>query len=172
MTSRTAAARYARALLDVATKESADLDKIARELDEVVAFFGQQTALERLLLNPAVPAPRKRAAMEQITRLSQQTPNVSKLLVLLADPQSRAMMFLPALLQSLLFGYGATYDLTNAPYAVLDLSRGAASRSGPSIRSVSSDTSPSQFFTRSRSTSYAGGSWSGHKSTSQSAAIA
>ncbi len=85
MTSRTAAARYARALLDVATKESADLDKIARELDEVVAFFGQQTALERLLLNPAVPAPRKRAAMEQITRLSQQTPNVSKLLVLLAE---------------------------------------------------------------------------------------
>ena len=50
-----------------------------------------------------------------------------ELLVLLADPQSRAMMFLPALLQSLLFGYGATYDLTNAPYAVLDLSRGAAS---------------------------------------------
>ena len=31
------------------------------------------------------------------------------------------------MLQSLLFGYGATYDLTNAPYAVLDLSRGAAS---------------------------------------------
>ena len=49
-----------------------------------------------------------------------------ELLVLLADPQSRAMIS-PALLQSLLFGYGATYDLTNAPYAVLDLSRGAAS---------------------------------------------
>ena len=39
MTSRTAAARYARALLDVATKESADLDTIARELDEFIAFF-------------------------------------------------------------------------------------------------------------------------------------
>ena len=50
-----------------------------------MAFFGQQAALERLLLNPAVPAPRKRAAMEQITRLSRQTPNVSKLLVLLAE---------------------------------------------------------------------------------------
>src|SRR3954462_2807888 len=50
-----------------------------------------------------------------------------ELLVLLSDPQSRAMMFLPALLQSLLFGYGATYDMTNAPYAVLDLSRGPAS---------------------------------------------
>ena len=47
--------------------------------------------------------------------------------MLLADPQTRAMLFLPALLQSLLFGYGATFDLTNTPYAVLDLSRGAAS---------------------------------------------
>lgn len=85
MTSRTAAARYARAVLDVATKESADLDKLARELDEFIAFFDQQPALEGIMLNPAVPAPRKRAAMEQITRLSGFTPIVSKLLVLLAD---------------------------------------------------------------------------------------
>ncbi len=85
MTSRTAAGRYARALLDVATKESADLDTIARELDEFIAFFTRQTALERLMLNPAVPAPRKRAAMERITAISTFTPIVSKLLVLLAD---------------------------------------------------------------------------------------
>ena len=85
MTSRTAAARYARAALDVATKESADLDTIARELDEFIAFFKQQPALEGLLLNPAVPAPRKRAAMEAITKLSGFTPIVSKLLILLAD---------------------------------------------------------------------------------------
>jgi ABC-2 type transport system permease protein len=50
-----------------------------------------------------------------------------ELLVLLTDPHNRAMLFMPALLQSLLFGYGATYDLTNAPYAVLNLSRGASS---------------------------------------------
>ena len=85
MTSRTAAARYARAALDVATRESADLDTIARELDEFIAFFKQQPALEGLLLNPAVPAPRKRAAMEAITKLSGFTPIVSKLLILLAD---------------------------------------------------------------------------------------
>ena len=85
MTSRTAAARYARALLDVATKESADLDTIARELDEFIAFFTAQPALEGLMLNPAVPAPRKRAAMEEITKISGLTPIVSKLLVLLAD---------------------------------------------------------------------------------------
>lgn len=85
MTSRTAAARYARALLDVATKESADLDTIGRELDEFNAFFSQQTALARLMLNPAVPAPRKRAAMEEIIKVAGLSPIVSKLLVLLAD---------------------------------------------------------------------------------------
>ncbi|WP_347290476.1 ABC transporter permease [Kluyvera georgiana] len=37
------------------------------------------------------------------------------------------LLLVPALMQSLLFGYGATYDLTNVPYAVLDQSRGAAS---------------------------------------------
>jgi F-type H+-transporting ATPase subunit delta len=85
MTSRTAAARYARALLDVATKESADLDTTARDLEGFVEFMDAQPALQRLLLNPAVPAPRKRAAMEEITRLSGATPIVAKLLVLLAD---------------------------------------------------------------------------------------
>ena len=50
-----------------------------------------------------------------------------ELLALLKDPSSRALLFAPALMQALLFGYGATYDLTHAPVAVLDLSRGAAS---------------------------------------------
>ena len=85
MTSRTAAARYARALLDVATKESVDLDAIAGELDEFIAFLTQQPALQGLMLNPAVPAPRKRAAMEQITTISGVMPIVAKLLILLAD---------------------------------------------------------------------------------------
>jgi F-type H+-transporting ATPase subunit delta len=85
MTSRTAAGRYARAVVDVATKESADFDAIARELNEVIAFFHQQSAFERLMLNPAVPAPRKRAAMEQVMAHTTFTPIVSKLLVLLAD---------------------------------------------------------------------------------------
>jgi F-type H+-transporting ATPase subunit delta len=85
MTSRTAAARYARAALDVATKESADLEQLVRELDEFIAFFRQQPALKGLMLNPAVPAPRKRAAMEQIAQRAGLTPIVSKLLILLAD---------------------------------------------------------------------------------------
>jgi ABC-2 type transport system permease protein len=50
-----------------------------------------------------------------------------ELLALLKEPSSRVILFAPALLQSLLFGYAATYDLTHAPYAVLDQSRSRAS---------------------------------------------
>ena len=92
MTSRTAAARYARAVFDVAIKESTDLDRIARELDEFASFLKEQPALERVMLNPAVPAPRKRAAMEQLTSRSGFTPVVSKLLVLLADRDRSALL--------------------------------------------------------------------------------
>jgi ABC-2 type transport system permease protein len=49
-----------------------------------------------------------------------------EMLALIKEPASRAILVAPALLQSLLFGYGATYDLTHVPYAVLDQSRGAA----------------------------------------------
>jgi F-type H+-transporting ATPase subunit delta len=85
MTKRTAAARYARALLDVATKESVDLEEIGQEIDRFITFLSGQPALDRVLMNPAVPVPRKRAAMEEITKLSGFRPVVSKLLVLLAD---------------------------------------------------------------------------------------
>lgn len=49
-----------------------------------------------------------------------------ELLALLKDPSSRAILIAPALMQSLLFGYGATYDLTYAPYVVLEQSGGSA----------------------------------------------
>ncbi|ULU26070.1 ABC transporter permease [Dyella terrae] len=50
-----------------------------------------------------------------------------ELLALLKEPSSRAILFAPALMQSLLFGYAATYDLNHVSYAVLDQSRGSAS---------------------------------------------
>ncbi|ULA62790.1 MAG: hypothetical protein LZF86_60018 [Nitrospira sp.] len=50
-----------------------------------------------------------------------------EMLTLVKDPANRALLIMPALIQALLYGYGATYDLTNVPYAVLDQSRGAAS---------------------------------------------
>jgi ABC-2 type transport system permease protein len=50
-----------------------------------------------------------------------------ELLAVLKDRSSRVIMFLPVVLQSLLFGYVATFDLTNVPYAVLDRSRSPVS---------------------------------------------
>ncbi|MCA0176394.1 MAG: ABC transporter permease [Proteobacteria bacterium] len=52
---------------------------------------------------------------------------LKELLALVKEPSSRVILFVPALMQALLFGYGATYDLKQVPYAVLDQSRSAAS---------------------------------------------
>lgn len=51
-----------------------------------------------------------------------------ELLAVLKDPSSRIILVVPPLMQSLLFGYAATYDLTDAPYAVLDQSNAQVSR--------------------------------------------
>lgn len=48
-------------------------------------------------------------------------------LTIVKDPANRVILIGPVLLQSVLFGYGATYDLNHAPYAVLDQSHGQAS---------------------------------------------
>ncbi len=50
-----------------------------------------------------------------------------ELLTLFKDPANRSLLIMPVLVQALLFGYGATFDLTDVPYAVLDQSRGEAS---------------------------------------------
>ena len=85
MTNKTAATRYARALLDVAIKERADLDQVERDLDGVAALFTQYPALAKALINPIVPVSRKRAAVAEITASAVLTPMVTKLVGLLAD---------------------------------------------------------------------------------------
>jgi ABC-2 type transport system permease protein len=50
-----------------------------------------------------------------------------EMLVILKDPANRIVLLAPVLLQALLFGYAATYDLKHATYAVLDQSRSRAS---------------------------------------------
>jgi F-type H+-transporting ATPase subunit delta len=85
VTNKTAATRYARALLDVAVKEKADLELIERELSAFADLFKQYPLLEKVLLNPAVPLPRKRAAVADLLAHAKFTPIVSKLLTLLAD---------------------------------------------------------------------------------------
>ena len=59
-----------------------------------------------------------------------------ELLAVLKDPRSRFSIFMPPILQCLIFGYAATYDLNDVPYAVLDQDRSAASRgaAGPARR--------------------------------------
>lgn len=48
-------------------------------------------------------------------------------LMTLKDPATRVILIVPVLVQSLLFGYAATYNLDRVPYAVLDLSRSRTS---------------------------------------------
>jgi len=51
-----------------------------------------------------------------------------ELLTVLKDPQGRASLIVPPILECLLFGYAATYDLHDVPYAVVDRDHSAASR--------------------------------------------
>jgi F-type H+-transporting ATPase subunit delta len=85
MSTKTAALRYARALFDVALKEGGDLLRIEQELAAYNTLFENQPTLKKVLLNPAVPVPRKRAAMVKLTERAQTSPTVAKLLVLLAE---------------------------------------------------------------------------------------
>ena len=51
-----------------------------------------------------------------------------ELLAVLKDPRSRFSLIIPPILQCLIYGYVATYDLNDVPYAVLDQDRSAASQ--------------------------------------------
>lgn len=53
---------------------------------------------------------------------------LKELLAVLKDPRSRSSLLIPPILQCLIYGYVATYDLNDVPYAVLDQDRSAASR--------------------------------------------
>lgn len=85
MTNKAAAIRYARALFDVTVKEKRDLAQVERQLTEFVDLFKQHPALERVLLHPAVPVPRKRAAVSELTVRLAISDVLAKLLVLLAE---------------------------------------------------------------------------------------
>ena len=52
---------------------------------------------------------------------------LKELLAVLKDPRGRSTLFIPPVMQCLIFGYAATFDLNDVPYAVLDQDRSAAS---------------------------------------------
>ena len=49
-------------------------------------------------------------------------------LALFKDPKSRVVLIVPPMIQLLVFGYAATFDLNHLPYALYDEDRGAAAR--------------------------------------------
>ena len=85
MTSRAAGTRYARALFDVARKEG-NIDQAGRDLTAFAQLVAGHDLLPRVLSNPAIPASRKRAVIEDlIARAGALAPVVGKLLTLLAE---------------------------------------------------------------------------------------
>jgi F-type H+-transporting ATPase subunit delta len=95
MSTRASAARYARALFDVALQEGS-LERANQDLTTFNDLVQQHADLQRVLTNPAVPAARKRALVEELQpRLSFSTP-VAKLLLLLAERDR--LVLLPDLL--------------------------------------------------------------------------
>ena len=85
MTNRTAATRYARALVDVAVKEGADLTRIETDLATFVSLIESHAELSKALLNPAVPVSRKRATIAELVARASATPMVGKLMTLIAE---------------------------------------------------------------------------------------
>lgn len=84
MSTRASAARYARALFDVALQEGS-LDQADRDLSTVADLLQHQTDLHAVLTNPAVPAARKRSLLEAIVPRLELSGPVAKLLLILAD---------------------------------------------------------------------------------------
>ena len=111
MTNKTAATRYARALLDVAVKEADQgtgasgvndaLKRIEAELAAFVALFTEHPSLEKVLLNPAVPVGRKQAVVAALAARLKTSSILAKLIMLLAERDR--LVLLPELLAS----YGA-----------------------------------------------------------------
>lgn len=91
MSMRASAARYARALLDVANKES-DPERAEQELAAFVDLVHTNPDLERALANPVVSAADKRAIVQQILERLKPTTPVGKLLLLLASRGRLALL--------------------------------------------------------------------------------
>ena len=53
---------------------------------------------------------------------------IKEFLTLLKDPRSRAVIIAPPLIQLMVFGYAATFDLRQVPFAVFNEDRGSVSR--------------------------------------------
>jgi F-type H+-transporting ATPase subunit delta len=92
MTSRAAGTRYARALFDVARKE-ADVQQAGQDLSSFAEFISRHEALLKVFANPAIPAPKKKAIVEELlARAGSMSAIVRKLLLLLAERDRLALL--------------------------------------------------------------------------------
>ncbi|MDQ3069326.1 MAG: ATP synthase F1 subunit delta [Acidobacteriota bacterium] len=86
MTPASAARRYARALFDVVLIQKGDLDRTQRELEEFAALLHGDRAVASALMNPAVPAAKKRAVIDAIvTQSGDVSDPVARTLSMLAE---------------------------------------------------------------------------------------
>jgi F-type H+-transporting ATPase subunit delta len=90
---RALAARYARALFQVAVAEG-DPGAVERELADFVALFDQSPALRRVVSSPAVPVSRKLAVVSAITGRAGLAGPLEKLLKLMAERDHLALLHL------------------------------------------------------------------------------
>jgi F-type H+-transporting ATPase subunit delta len=84
MSTRASATRYARALLDVAIKESKP-EQAEKELAAFAAVVEQHPDLHKALVHPTVAAAAKRGVVTQLLERLKPTTPVGKLLLLLAE---------------------------------------------------------------------------------------
>src|SRR5688572_6925789 len=89
MSMRASAARYAKALLDVAINES-DPDRAEQELAAFVGLVHSSPDLARTFANPVVSAADKRAVVQQILDSLKPATPTGKLILLLASQIGRA----------------------------------------------------------------------------------
>ena len=97
MTARMTALRYARALLDVALAE-ADPAMVEQQLAGTAELFTRHAALWKVMTNPAVPVPKKRAIVDAVLPQLGVSPVVAKTLQMLASRDRVGL--LPAIVEA------------------------------------------------------------------------
>lgn len=78
--------------MDVTRSEGGDPEGVERDLAAFVSLVDRETALRRVLVNPAVPAPRKKALVAELLGRASLGAQVSKLLLLMAERDRLALL--------------------------------------------------------------------------------
>ncbi|MBM3817712.1 MAG: ATP synthase F1 subunit delta [Acidimicrobiia bacterium] len=91
MNTRTSAARYARALLDVVVQE-ANPEQVEEQLAAFAELLEQHPDLQKALTSPIIPAAGKRGIVDDLATRLQMVPQLAKLLGVVADRDDVAVL--------------------------------------------------------------------------------